>query len=76
MAELLAKKEEIKLLLSITNGRLGYLGVNENKMRFWGAKKRGKSNWWQWRHNILGSLNMVDNVCAYHLYRSSCYDNC
>jgi hypothetical protein len=34
MAELLAKKEEIKLLLSITNGRLGYLGVNENKMRF------------------------------------------
>ena len=43
MAELLAKKEEIKLLLSITNGRLGYLGVNENKMRFWGAKKREKA---------------------------------
>jgi hypothetical protein len=43
MAELLAKKKEIKLLPSITDGRLGYLGMNENKMRFWSAKKRGKA---------------------------------
>jgi hypothetical protein len=34
IAELLAKKEETKLLLLITDGRLGYLGINENKMRF------------------------------------------
>jgi hypothetical protein len=51
MAELLAKKKETKLLPSITDGRLGYLGINENKMRFWGAKKRGKSHWWQWGHD-------------------------
>jgi hypothetical protein len=43
MAELLAKKKETKLLLSITNERLGYLGINESKMRFWDAKKRGKA---------------------------------
>ena len=29
MAELLARKKEIKLLLSITDERLGYLGINE-----------------------------------------------
>jgi hypothetical protein len=29
MAELLARKKETKLLPSITNGRLGYLGINE-----------------------------------------------
>jgi len=34
MVELLAKKKETKLLPSITNGRLGYLGINEDKMRF------------------------------------------
>jgi hypothetical protein len=38
MAELLAKKKETKLLLSITDGRLGYLGINEDKMRCWDAK--------------------------------------
>jgi len=34
MVELLAKKKEIKLLLSITDGRLGCLKINENKIRF------------------------------------------
>jgi hypothetical protein len=43
MAELLAKKKETKLLPLITDGRLGYLGINEDKIRFWGAKQRGKA---------------------------------
>jgi hypothetical protein len=43
MAELLAKKKETKLLLSITNGRLGYLEINEDKMRFKDAMKGGKA---------------------------------
>jgi hypothetical protein len=38
MAELLAKKKETKLLPSITDGRLGYLEINEDKMRFRDAK--------------------------------------
>jgi hypothetical protein len=43
MAELLAEKKETKLLPLITDGRLGYLGINKDKMRFWGVKKRGKA---------------------------------
>jgi hypothetical protein len=43
MAELLAKKKETKLLLSITNGRLGYLEINEDKMRFKDAMKGEKA---------------------------------
>jgi hypothetical protein len=43
MAELLAKKKEIKLLPSITDGRLGYLEINEDKMRFTDAMKGGKA---------------------------------
>jgi hypothetical protein len=43
MAELLAKKKETKLLLSITDGRLGYLEINEDKMRFKDAMKGGKA---------------------------------
>jgi hypothetical protein len=38
MAELLAKKKETKLLLSITDGRLDYLEINKDKMRFRDAK--------------------------------------
>jgi hypothetical protein len=43
MAELLAKKKKRKLLPSITNGRLGYLEINEDKMRFKDAMKGGKA---------------------------------
>ena len=43
MAELLAKKKETKLLPSITDGRLGYLEINEDKMRFNDAMKGEKA---------------------------------
>jgi len=43
MAELLAKKKETKLLPSITDRRLGYLEINEDKMRFKDAMKGGKA---------------------------------
>ena len=43
MAELLAKKKEIKLLPSITDRKLGYLEINEDKMRFKDAMKGGKA---------------------------------
>jgi hypothetical protein len=38
MAEFLAKKKETTLLSLITDGRLGYLGINKDKMRFLDAK--------------------------------------
>jgi hypothetical protein len=41
--ELAVTKKETKLLPSITDGRLGYLGINEDKMRFWDAENRGKA---------------------------------
>jgi hypothetical protein len=43
MAELLAKKKEIKLLPSITDRKLGYLEINEDKMRFKDAMKGEKA---------------------------------
>ena len=43
MAELLAKKKETKLFLSIADGRLGYLEINEDKMRFKDAMKGEKA---------------------------------
>jgi len=43
MAELLAKKKETKLLPSITDGRLDYLEINKDKMRFRDAKNWGKA---------------------------------
>jgi hypothetical protein len=60
MAELLAKKKETKLLPSITNERLGYLEINEDKMRFKDAMKGGKA--------ISGNEGMTLDALGQEMY--------